>query len=338
MKGKVLMKKVILFFLSLSLIAFFFRIDESTANQAGFSVKAILPENQKPGSLSYFDFELLPNEEKLIEIEIENSTSEEKKYLIEINSASTNINGVIDYSRTEKDFTLPISMEDIALVDSEVVIAGGDSKKVPIKLKMPVKSFEGILLGGLRIREAGDKNNQKEQIGNSFSYTIALVIAQGDVTPPIELDMIGVSTSQVNKRNIINGNLQNISSTIVNNLTIKAQVYRAGETGKPIFKRTGESLRMAPNSNFNFGIETNNQPLKSGKYRMEVQAFVDEKKWEWSEEFEITSEQAKKLNETAVELESKNLFTHIIILSSILVLALFIIVYLILKNRDGRGK
>lgn len=332
------MKKVILFFLSLLLVVFFFRIDESTANQAGFSVKAILPENQKPSSLSYFDFELLPNEEKIIEIEIENSTSEEKKYLIEINSASTNMNGVIDYSKTKKDYTLPISMEDIVLVDSEVVIAGRDSKKVSIKLQMPIKPFEGILLGGIKVKDEGEKNNQKEQIGNSFSYTIALVIAQGDVVPPIELDMIGISTGQVNKRNVINGNLQNVSSTLVNNLTVKAQIYRAGETEIPIFQRTDEALRMAPNSNFNFGVGTNNQALKKGKYRMEMQALVDGKKWEWSEEFEITNEQAKKLNESAVELESSNIFVYVIILASILTLALFIIVFLILKNRGGRGK
>lgn len=69
---------------------------------------------------------------------------------------------------------------------------------------------------------------------------------------------------------------------------------------------------MAPNSNFDYGIDWNNQPLRAGNYT--VKALIENhaidgepselnQKWEFEETFSITKKEAKKINNQAVDLD-----------------------------------
>lgn len=69
--------------ISLSLVVQPFTV---TANSADFSVKAILPENQRTANISYFDVKLLPKEEMTFQVEIENHSEATKTYEIKLNA------------------------------------------------------------------------------------------------------------------------------------------------------------------------------------------------------------------------------------------------------------
>lgn len=44
---------------------------------------------------------------------------------------------------------------------------------------------------------------------------------------------------------------------------------------------------FAPNSNMNFYIDWDTEPLETGDYRLELSASNDDDDWEWVEEFTI---------------------------------------------------
>lgn len=327
------MIKLVTFVLAFLVVGIFGenQFQKVSATSADFSVKPILPENQRVSGISYFDFELMPKEAQIIEFDLTNNSDKEKLYNVEVNTARTNMNGVIDYTEGEMDATLPIVFSDIVTVTPELTVAAGATIRVPIQLKMPDVGFEGILLGGVRVSEVIGDNEQDEQISNRFSYSIAVVLSQGSNVPVLEMDLLDVHVEQLNRRNVISANLQNKASMIVNDLTVDARVFREGQE-KPLFHREEKGLRMAPNSNFNFGVTTDNQPLRSGKYRMEVKAMVDDQEWEWSKDFNITEEKAKEMNSTAVELEADNTTLYLWIAGVLVGGSLLLILVLIVRN------
>lgn len=333
------MKKLVLVVLSIiavSVVTFFTHTQRSLANGANFSIHAILPENQKTEGVSYFEFELQPDEEKRIEIEIVNGTSKEQTYSVEINTATTNMNGVIDYTKRDVDDTIPISIGDIASVEPEIKVPAGGTIKVPIYLKMPDTTFDGILLGGISVAEVEGEEESQQQVTNRFSYSIAIVLSQGEIEVPINLDLIDAFPEQLNRRTVISGAIQNSASTIVNELTVDARIYREHQD-KPLFHRNATGLRMAPNSTFNFGVETENQALRPGNYRMSVLATSGEQEWEWSKDFEITATQAKKLNDSAVELEVDHTALYLWIAIGLIGTLLAVVILLLIRNRQ-KGK
>lgn len=324
----------VVIFLSILGIVESIPLQEVSASAADFSVQAILPDIQKIKNVSYFDFELSTNELKEIEIEITNIAEEERTYSIEVATATTNINGIIDYTeqKREQDNSLLINFADIVKFDPRITIQKGETVRVPIQIEMPDKKFEGILLGGITVAALIEEDEQNEQIMNHFSYSIGIVLSQGDVTPPLELSLLGVSKGQINKRNIISGTIQNTAAKIVDDLSIDARIYREGQE-KPLFNRTENRMRMAPNSNFDFGVGTNNRPLKAGKYTMTIMAKAEDQKWEWSEAFEITAKEAREFNSTAIELEKDNTIWYLWVTVGLLLIVIVIVMLFIKRKK-----
>lgn len=105
---------------------------------------------------------------------------------------------------------------------------------------------------------------------------------------------------------------------------------------------------MAPNSNFNYAVDWENQPLKAGQYLLKLhaknQATTDETKemnqeWNFSEEFRITTDEAKKINEKAVELVKEPISWWIYgLIGLVLFLLLLLIISLIKRYRAKKKK
>lgn len=304
------------------------------ANSADFSVKAILPENQRTANVSYFDLKLAPNEETTLQVEIENHSDVTKGYEILLNAATTNMNGVINYGEPseaeERDSSLKISFGEIAKADPIVTIEAGAKKIISIQVVMPYEVIEGVILGGITISETEEENSQTEQqITNRFSYSIGVLLSQNEERQVFDLNFKGVNIAQENRRNLISAHIQNTSARIINGLSVDTRIYRENQEN-PLFHREANELRMAPNSNFNFGVETNNQPLRAGRYTMVTKAQVQDETWEWSEEFEISAEQAKELNSTAVDLEKNLIQVYFFIAVGVIILLVVLLVSAIL--------
>lgn len=301
---------VLLLFLNLSSSKVY---SEENQSSPLFSVQAVLPENQIKSEVSYFDLAMEPGKHQVVEVELINSGTSDLTILMEANKAATNSNGIIDYSLSDQknDASLLIDFSKIVSIKNEVTISAGERMRVPVSIELPDKKFDGILLGALSFTEKVDKESQN-QISNRYAYSIAMILSQNKMEVQPNLNLSKIFASQTNLRNVIKANLQNDQSIIVPNLEIETSIYRKNAT-KPLVQQKSENLRMAPNSNFDYSIGTNNKPLEAGNYRMEMKAKSNENEWTWSEEFTIAKEEADKYNETAVELEENQSHSELII-------------------------
>ena len=96
---------------------------------------------------------------------------------------------------------------------------------------MPNESFDGVILGGLYFKE---KENDKEkksakevQIENKYAYAIGVVLRETDAQVKPDMKLNEVKPGQVNARNVVTANLQNIKASNVKEFKCRCKsLYR----------------------------------------------------------------------------------------------------------------
>ncbi|OTO09002.1 hypothetical protein A5882_003681 [Enterococcus sp. 4E1_DIV0656] len=308
-------------------------VDFAEASAPNFNVQAVLPSSQTNPKVSYFDVTLKPEQEENLGVIITNNTQEEMTLDININTATTNSNGVINYGFSEEtpDNTLPIDFSEIATVESPTVtLAAEESRLVEVQVVMPSQSFDGVLLGGITISEQTEQGST--QITNRFSYALAVVIHQTDQEVLPKVDLTQVQAEQRNRRNFVVASVQNQTAMILGDVSIEAEVFKQGED-TALFTAVRSDMRMAPSSTLPFGVSTGTKPLEAGIYRMELVMTSGEDKWQFEKEFEITAKEARQLNEQAVNLETDNTRLYLIITGAVVAILVGIIGWLIYTRR-----
>lgn len=299
-----------------------------------FTVKVNLPENQLADVAGYFHVSLESGQDQLFTVDVTNSTSEVITVIPSLATATTNSNGVINYKETDEaiDESLSINFKDIStLSETEIVLDAFETKQVTLLVEIPDTEIEGQLLGGLSFEEEHyDKNEENlAMVVNRFSYNIAVMIELGDEIPDNELQLNKVFASQRSGFNFIEANLQNSAERMISSLAVEATVYRIGEE-KPLYISNRTGLKMAPNSNFNYGIDLQQTPIQPGEYIIQLMIEADEKTYEFEKEFSVTTEEANTLNESAVLVETPNDFRLITIISFMVGAIVLIILGLII--------
>jgi hypothetical protein len=305
-----------------------------------YSVKANIPENQINKKLTYFDLKMGPGATQTISLTLTNNSIEEKEIVIEPNSAITNQNGVIDYSKhkQKKDNSLLYSFTELITPKQTVKLKGKEEKDVLFTIQMPLESYDGVILGGFYIYELHQSVHKKDsehvKINNEFSYIIGVKLTETDKSVSPELKLNKVQAGLMNYRTVVTANLQNIKPVIINNLDIDAQITKEGK--KEVLHQTKKNhLSMAPNSNFDFPINWENQKLKPGKYHLYLTATDGKQTWKFDKMFEIKGDVAEKLNKTAIEVEKD--YTLIFIGLAVIIVSLILFIILLLRKRK-RGE
>ncbi|OCA83232.1 hypothetical protein A8F94_19185 [Bacillus sp. FJAT-27225] len=327
--------KMALVFLFVIVLSFYAVPKSSAATEevVGYTVRAILPENQVDKSVSYFDLLMNPGQEQVIVVEIINSSKEDSEFDVHITNPITNRNGVIDYTKVDAqvDDSLKIPITDIASIEkNKVKVASGESVAVPIKLEMPEQEFDGIILGGIYIEKSLDEN-EDAQITNKYSYAIGLKLMENDKEVAPELILKKVEPALVNYKTAIVAYIQNSSPVLVDNLTINGVVYDSNE--KELRRVDVDEYRIAPNTTMEFAIDWEGNELEPGIYKVKIHANSGFTNWDMEKKFEILDKQAKELNKKVVK--SGKDYTRTIIggFSSIILVLLGIIGFLIKKNK-----
>lgn len=91
---------------------------------------------------------------------------------------------------------------------------------------------------------------------------------------------------------------------------------------------------MAPNSNFDYSVDWENQALKPEKYQLQLVAKTVDGRWGWTKDFTISSDEAKTAKNTALGLEKD--YTWLYIVGGILLLLLLITATYLLVNELRR--
>ncbi|WP_218775510.1 DUF916 and DUF3324 domain-containing protein [Oceanobacillus senegalensis] len=324
------------------MIGLLFVVSEVSAasGEVGYSVRAIIPENQLDKNQTYFDLRMKPGQEQEIHVEVYNRSKEEAQFMIHITNAKTNRNGIIDYTnttQTEWDETLIYPMTEIASIDEQRFrIPAGESNVIPITLQMPEEAFDGMILGGIYLEKVTNEETaekQAVQIKNKYSYVIGLKLTETDVEVEPELHVKKVEPGLVNYRTAIIATIQNSKPVIVDNLMLEATVLDA--SGKEVNQTKVEDYRMAPNSTMDFTIDWNYQDFDPGTYTLKLHAKTGEHSWNWEEAFEIEKDEIQDINkkaikETEIDQDDSNVTTYIIIgLIGVIFILIGVIVYLV---------
>ncbi|WP_157456337.1 DUF916 and DUF3324 domain-containing protein [Carnobacterium maltaromaticum] len=344
-------KKMALSIMSIGLLFISFSMRVSAEeNPSNVAISAVIPDNQIDKNKTYFDLLMTPGEEQELEVVLTNSSDEAITMESSVNSAITNDNGVVDYSQAKPkyDKTLKHPLSSIATFEKEQVIPANSKKTMKIKIKMPETEIKGIIAGGVYLsakdnEDAAKNDDSGVQIKNKYVYVVGIQLRTrediSDVQPDLVLDKKLIQPKQVNYRNYLGINLQNKEPVFIRDLTVEAKIYKKG-SNEVFVESKNENLKMAPNSNFNYGVNWNNKEFEAGTYRAKVTAIAkdyDNKTWNWDEEFTITAKDAKDLNEKAIDLEFKKtpIWIYFAIAGGILLL-LIVIIYLIKRHIDKK--
>lgn len=314
-----------------------------SADSQNFSITPLNPETKQPQS-SYYDLKVKPKEQKVLPVRIFNNSKEEVKVKLEVNNGSTNNNGVTSYLNTgNRDKSLKTSFSDIAKADqTEITLPAQGSKDVNVSVSAPEQAFEGDILGGIRVSalEKTKKSTEGNSVTTNIAYTVGVVLRESDKIIPPKMDLLDVKTEQRNYHNYISAHLQNGAPRIIKKLEATAQVREKDKT-QVIYEASKYDMRMAPNSNFYFGINLEDQPFKAGIYIMKVSGKADGQAFSFEKEFEITGKEARTLNSNSVYIEKESpsqWWIYLIIGGVCLLLIVGSVLYFQRKKRTSEEK
>lgn len=344
-----------------------------SANQLTFSVEPVLPDNQVNNKDGFFNIALAPGQSEDLHLKYSNDSGKTVTVTTKVASATTNINGVVEYGPKsgKADKSLKYNLKDFVDVPEEVVVKSGESKDVVVHVTMPDSAFPGIIAGGLTFSDkAADAANQKTSakttaIKNIYGFQLGLLMRQNTdqsnvftqkIVEADGLKLHQVVAGQVNYRNVINASLQNPLPVYINQMAVHARVYDA-KGKKLLYESKNADLQMAPNTNFKYPIALGNgKRIKPGKYRLKMTVYADKDdqkkyytkefnnkrvgyqyRWKFDREFTVSGKDATDLNKRDVTIQRIDWISIIIILAilfALLALALWFILWKRRKDND----
>lgn len=295
----------------------------------GFSVQALIPKNQIDFKKTYFDLRMVPGDQQMIEVMVFNNELDEIRVKATVRNATTNQNGLVIYdaiSETDDSLKHPLT-DTLRMVEEEIVIPSGESKKIKALITMPEEEYNGIILGGIHIEKISDEQNdaEKVQIQNKYVYVIGVQLSENDHLIDPVLNFISVEPKLINHRTAIQATIQNPQSILMSNLKAVGKVYK--KKGNGLFKEGEKEVNMAPNSRFEFIIDWGNEPFQPGDYLLKMKMADDENEWKWEEPFTIDKD-AELLNRNAVEIIQYNTKWFVIGIVGLICIIIVLMLYI----------
>ncbi|EGO5014773.1 DUF916 and DUF3324 domain-containing protein [Enterococcus faecalis] len=330
-------------FLMLMMIAFSFLIGikRVAASNVDYSIIPQPSDKQVSEENTYYDLKLNKNEKEDLKIKVKNNSNKEIIIETNVDKATTNSNGVVEYknSNKHKSTNLKHDITEFVKADkSSVVLLPYEEKEITYKITQPEENFEGIIVGGINFTQKLTDNSEvtgSMAVKNQYSYSIAIVLHGSKDTIKHDVTNNKVELRQSNGRNIIYFPILNNTAAFLNKVNVTGAIYKQNEN-KAIYTEKVSNAQVAPNSIYEYPIGTSQTKLHPGKYLAKVSIESKGEKWEFTDKFEITEAQSKKLNSTGV-IDKKN-YTKYILLAAIIVLIillfLFLILYIRKKNKE----
>lgn len=327
-------KNTLLTIIGILMVSLVWMTPFASASEFNFGVYTVIPDNQIDKQKSYFNLRMEPNQKQTLTIQLKNNTEDDVVIEPIIHSATTNLNGVVEYgpSNAERDASLPYELGDLIKTDKEITIPAKGSKELHLNVTMPEEEFDGILAGGITLEEkkASSKNtevpNKGLSIENKYAYVVGITLQETVEVVKQDLKLHEVEAGQVNARNVINATLQNPTATYLNRFEVDAEVTQKGKT-EVLYEAKKQDMQMAPNSNFKYPISLNGEKFKTGTYTLHVKAKSSKESWEFEKDFTIEGEVAQQFNATDVSIEGPNYLAYMVGLLILLVVGLLLYIF-----------
>lgn len=355
------MKKKLFCFITL-IVMLIMPATQVFASELNFAAKAELPDNQVNPDVSYFDIKMNPGAQQTLHVQLRNETEKPVKLDVELASATTNLNGVVEYTPNmiKPAKSLQFNMKDYVKAPKQTVIPAKGSTVLDLAVKMPDKSFNGVMAGGITLKEhglsdqGGQASGKKVAIKNRFSYVIGLLMRQNLTAVPAHVKLNAVKPSQVNARNVILTSMENDTATFIQQVAVDAKIFAKG-SNQALYQVAKEGLQIAPDTNFDFPIALAGKALKPGTYVAKLEVYGNRQPngkilrttaegkqhyrdhWTMTKQFTITEKAASTLNQRDVTIKpSHPQWTYILIGAVIVLMALIILLLILLLRRQAK--
>ena len=316
---------------------------ENKNESNGFSVSPLSIDTGQPQS-SYYDLKVVPKEQKNIVVRVFNSGSKEIEVKAEVNDASTNNNGITSYHKiASRDNTLKVGLSDFTTVEEKKIkVPSQGYTDAKFHVSVPDKEFQGEILGGFRFTSEDVKSGKSDKgasVTNNMAYTIGVLLHESEESVAPKMKLNKIITEQKNSRNFISANIQNTVPRMIKNLELKSEITQKGHS-KILYEAHNSDMRMAPHSNFYYGINLGNHRLKSGNYTMKITGVADGNKFSFNKDFSISQKEAKKLNESSVfidDADDYNMWLNLTLIILVVTLS-SVLGYIVYRKRKSKGE
>ncbi|KRM72960.1 DUF916 and DUF3324 domain-containing protein [Lacticaseibacillus brantae] len=269
---------------------------------ADFTIKSQIPENQIDKKASYYDLLVKPGTTQKLSVVVENAGNKTRKFRVAPNTAFTNDNGVIEYSRENyiPDRSAKTTLSKLMSKAQTVSVAAGESKTVTFTLTVPKSGIDGSVLGGFYVTPEEEESTAKSgmSIQNQFAMVIGIQLRENTTTQSPELKLGTVEAALHNSQTAIKANVRNVVPVHFGQMTITAKVTKSGSSDV-LYQSTRKNLEMAPNSNFDYSILMKDKAYQAGDYTLNLVAKSGKKTWTLTKGFTIKAETARELNKKA---------------------------------------
>ncbi len=205
--------------------------------QGGFYYEINYPENQQEQK-GYFDLLMTPKQQQTVTIVLKNLSDKKQVIAVSINGTRTNSSGVIEYgpSQLEKDASLKYDFVDLVKAPEKVELEAKEEKTLNIEITMPESSYDGIIVGGIQLKEIAEDQNQQKSSGNGaaiinkYAYLIGMVLQETKTEVKPDLSLNKVEANQYNYRNAIFVNVSNTEANFLKKLAVEVQITKKGKS------------------------------------------------------------------------------------------------------------
>lgn len=278
---------------------------EENEKAAGFTVEAMIPENQVDITKTFFYLKVEPNTPQTIKVKVRSTQEAPVTVKLSIHDAISSSVGAIDYAKVkpklDESLKNPIT-EIVALegAEKEITVQNFEEKIVSYTIQPPAASFPGVKLGSLRFVKK-EKDAAQGGVASEYAYLIALMLTEDgeQFNYGADLKLKTVDLKLSNGRKVVAATIQNDQPKVMREMVIEGEVKKKG-TNNVLCHNRIENFSVAPNSNFDFEMGLDLNDVSPGTYVFTGKAKADGKTWEWEEEFTVDSRQAAKINKETV--------------------------------------
>lgn len=279
--------------------------DETSSSQpkkgkSGFSVQAIVPEEQANQDLGYFDLQAEPNSTHEVGIRLFGTGTESITVIVEVTDAYTADSGNIAYDKYNVQLYNDKQQAVTKTVQGKrrqiVTLAPGETKEVKYTLKLPETPYQGLALGSITATgKVSAETSGQMAVNNQIAYSLGIVLRQGDsqkVVPTFKVGQIRPKIYSTEKG--VGLKIANTAAMNASKITMHTKFYK----DKKLVKEVNQSaIAMAPNSQFEHFIPIK---LKAGAYKVvgQIQS-VNGGQQKFTKHLTITKKQANKKVTTA---------------------------------------
>lgn len=330
------------FFIVLSLLLFglFYFDKQIFASTVDYSIISHPSEKQIDEKNTYYDLKLGASESENLIVTVKNNSDKKIIVDVEIDKATTNSNGVVEYKNSSKHESVDLkhSLNDLVKLDtSQVILDPKQSKNIVLKVTNPKENFNGIIAGGINFTQQleNTKSNDSMAIRNQYSYSIALVLHGEKEFNKHNLKPGNIKVKQSNGRNNIYFPIENHTAAFLNKVNIQSEVYKKN-VKTPVYSEKKLNAQVAPNSIYEYLINTNKMPLHSGKYTAKLSIESKGEKWSFTKDFEISKNKAKVLNSSGIIEKPKNNLLYFVVITCLFILSLLSFLFWFFKKRKKK--